>query len=145
MIRTPPIVTGAVAGLVGTATMTVAQAVEMRLTGREPSLVPGRVACKLLRLQPNDERELSRISIAMHWAHGATMGALRAGLGLAGLKGSGAAATHFALMWSGDAMLYKALYIAPWPWQCRMDELAPYFLHKRIYAMATGAAYDRVA
>jgi len=31
---------GAAPGAVGTAAMTVAQAIEMRLTGREPSLVP---------------------------------------------------------------------------------------------------------
>lgn len=135
---------GAAAGLIGTAVMTAAQAAEMRLTGRKPSLVPGRVASKLLRLKPADEQALSRISTGMHWAHGMTMGTVRALIGRGGLHGGAAAAAHFALTWSGDVMLYKALGIAPWPWQWSLEELAPDILHKSTYAVATSAAYDRL-
>ncbi len=124
--------------------MTAAQTAEMRVTGREPSLVPGRVASKLLRLKPEDDEALSRISIGMHWAHGMTMGTFRALIGRAGLRGPGAAAAHFALMWSGDITLYKALGIASWPWRWSLEELAPDVLHKGIYALATSAAYDRL-
>ncbi len=136
---------GAMAGLIGTAAMTAAQLAEMRVTGREPSLVPGHVAAKLLRLSPEDDQALSRISIRMHWAHGMTMGTVRALLGRAGLRGPGAAAAHFALMWSGDVMLYKSLGIATWPWQWSLQELAPDVLHKGIYATVTSAAYDTLA
>lgn len=135
---------GAVAGLIGTAVMTAAQAAEMRLTGRKPSLVPGHVASKLLRLEPADEQALSRISIGMHWTHGMTMGAVRALIGRGGLRGGAAAAAHFAVMWSGDVMLYKALGIAPWPWKWSLDELAPDLLHKGTYAVTTSVAYDRL-
>ncbi len=145
MTSTSSLTKGALAGLIGTAAMTAAQMAEMRLTGREPSLVPGRVASRLLRLNPEGDEALSRISIRMHWAHGMTMGTVRALLGRAGLRGPGAAAAHFALMWSGDVMLYKTLGIAPWPWQWTAAELAPDVLHKGIYAAATSAAYDRLA
>ncbi len=128
----------------GTALMTAAQAAGMRLTGRKPSLVPGHVASKLLRLKPADEEALSRISIGMHWTHGMTMGTVRALIGRGGLHGGAAAAAHFALTWSGDVMLYKALGIAPWPWKWSLEELAPDLLHKGIYAAATSAAYDRL-
>lgn len=133
---------GALAGLIGTAVMTAAQEAEMRLTGREPSLVPGHVASKLLRLSPDDDEALGRISTGMHWAHGMTMGTVRALLGRSGLRGGRAAAAHFALMWSGDVMLYKALGIAPWPWQWSLQELAPDVLHKGIYAATTSVACD---
>lgn len=135
---------GALAGLIGTAAMTAAQAAEMRATGRKPSLVPGHVASKLMRLKPENDGALSRISIRMHWAHGMTMGTVRALIGRAGLEGPAAAATHFVLMWSGDVMLYKLLGIAEWPWRWSLEELAPDVLHKGIYAGATGAAYDRL-
>lgn len=144
MTTTTSMAKGALAGLVGTATMTAAQAAEMRVTGREPSLVPGHVASKLMRLKPADEEGLSRISIRMHWAHGMTMGTVRSLIGRAGLEGPAAAAAHFALMWGGDVMLYKTLGIAAWPWQWSLEELAPDVLHKGIYAAATGAAYDRL-
>ena len=145
MTTTRSLTKGALAGLIGTAAITAAQLAEMRVTGREPLLVPGHVASKLLRLNPEGDEALSRISIRMHWAHRITMGTVRALLGRTGLRGPGAAAAHFALMWSGDVMLYKTLGIAPWPWQWTAAELAPDVLHKGIYAAATGAAYDRLA
>ncbi len=135
---------GALAGLIGTAAMTAAQTAEMRMTGRRPSLVPGQVASKLLRLEPEGDDAMSRISIRMHWAHGMTMGAIRGLIGQGGLQGAPAAATHFALMWSGDVMLYKACGIAPWPWQWSLEELATDVLHKGIYAGVTSAAHDRL-
>ena len=133
---------GALAGLIGTAAMTAAQTAEMRVSGRKPSLVPGQVASKLLGLNPDNNEALSRISTRMHWAHGMTMGCARALLGQAGLRGPSATAAHFALMWSGDITLYKALGIAAWPWQWSLEELIPDVLHKGIYAAVTGAVYD---
>ena len=138
-------INGAIAGLLGTAAMTAAQAAEMRITGRSASMVPGHVASKLLRLKPEDDEALARISIRMHWAHGMTQGLIRAAIGRAGLRGPAAAGTHFALMWTGDALLYKALGISPWPWKWSPEELAPDVLHKGIYVIATSAAYDRIS
>jgi len=56
---------GALAGLVGTAAMTVGQGIEMRLSGRPPSMVPGQVASKLLFLRPK-KKDLPKVSIRMH-------------------------------------------------------------------------------
>ena len=140
-----PLIKGALSGIVGTAAMTAAQSVEMRVTGRRPSMVPGHVASKLLRLKPEDEDALSRISIRMHWAHGMTQGMVRALVGRLGLQGPAAAGTHFALMWSSDAVLYKTLGVAPWPWKWTAAELAPDVLHKGLYVIVTSAAYDRLS
>jgi len=139
------IVKGAIAGAIGTAAMTAAQAAEMGTTGRPASMVPGQVASKLLRLDPDGEEEMARISLAMHWAHGMTQGVVRSLVGRTGLEGTAAAAVHFALMWSSDAMLYKALDISPWPWEWSADELAPDVGHKAFYALVTSAAYDRLS
>ena len=136
---------GAVSGLIGVAAMTAAQTAEMRISRREPSMVPGHVASKLLGLTPEDDAALARISIRMHWAHGMTQGLIRAAIGHAGLRGPAAAGTHFALMWTGDAMLYKALGISPWPWEWSLAELAPDLFHKGVYVVATSAAYDRLS
>jgi len=137
-------ITGAAAGLIGTAAMTAAQAAEMRVTGRPASMVPGHVASKLLKLKPENDAALARISIRMHWAHGMTQGLVRSLIGKLGLRGPAAAVAHFALMWPGDAMLYKALGISPWPWEWSAEELAPDVLHKGFFCVATGVAYDRL-
>ncbi len=52
---------------------------------------------------------------------------------------------HFALLWGGDAALYRALGIADAPWQWQGDELAVDLLHKGIYAAVTGAVYDALS
>ena len=124
------------------AAMTAAQTIEMRISGRPPSMVPGHVASKLLGLDPKDDEALARISMRMHWAHGMTHGLVRAAIGRSGLRGPAAAAAHFALMWPGDAILYKVLGIAPWPWKWSLEELAPDVLHKGLFVVATSAAYD---
>ncbi len=135
---------GAAAGAVGTAVMTVAQTVEMRVSGRPPSMVPGQVAAKLLRLRPK-RRDLPRVSIRMHWAHGVAQGTVRALVGRAtGLSGPTAGAAHFAMMWSSDALLYRALGISSWPWRWSAAELAPDLIHKGLYAMVTSAVYERL-
>ena len=134
---------GAVAGAVGTAVMTAAQAVEMRASGRPPSLVPGEVAAKLLRRRGRGEVE--RLLLPMHWAHGVANGALRGLMGRAGLHGPSASALHFAALWSSDIVLYQALGVAAPPWRWTFGELYPDVLHKAIYCAATGAAYDRLA
>ena len=135
---------GALAGAAGTAAMTVTQTLEMRASRREPSTVPGQVGAKLLRLRPADEEAMDRLSQAVHWGHGILNGALRGLIASAGLSGRVASAAHFGGMWSSDALLYRALGIAPAPWKWRPAELATDVFHKGVYALVTGAAYDRL-
>ena len=73
------------------------------------------------------------------------MGALRGALDLAGLRGPQASLAHFALLWGGDAALYRALGIAEMPWRWTSDELATDLLHKGVYAAVTGAVYDTLS
>lgn len=127
---------GCIAGLAGTAAMTVAQQIEMSRTGRSPSLVPGRVAARLLRRSP------SEIERPMHWAHGVTLGAVRGLITHAGLRGLPGSAAFFAVLWSGDVVLYKSLGIADWPWRWTVSELATDTGHKALYAVLTGTASD---
>ncbi len=135
---------GALAGLVGTAAMTVAQTVEMRVSGRPPSMVPGQVASKLLFLKPK-KKDLPKVSIRMHWAHGVAQGAMRALVGrTTGLRGPSAGATHFAMMWTSDAALYRVLGISPMPWKWTAEEFLPDVFHKALYASVTSATFERL-
>ncbi len=137
------IVRGALAGLVGTAVMTLAQRREMSVTGRRPSTVPGQVAAQLLgRTEPD---AVATLNLPTHWAHGAAMGPLRGALAGMGLRGVTGSAVFFAMMWAGDAMLYRTLGIADWPWRWSRAELATDIGHKAIYALVTGIAYDTLA
>lgn len=133
---------GMVAGLVGAAAMTVSERVEMAVTRRQASDVPGRVGAKLLRRHPETDAEMQRLSTRVHWGHGIVGGGLRGVLERAGITGPVASVAHFAALWGGDASLYAALGIAPGPWDWEQQELAADVLHKGVYAAVTGAVYD---
>lgn len=134
---------GPVAGLVGTAVMTLSQRVEMRASKRSPSTVPGQVGARLLGR--DDPADVERLSPIAHWTHGATMGAARGLLGSIGLRGPAGTAAFFAVLWSGDALLYKSLGIADWPWRWTARDLATDVGHKAIYAAITGLVYDKLS
>ena len=134
---------GMVAGAVGTVAMTISERLEMSLSGRAPSTVPGQVGAHLVPgADPGSPGDVARLGGPVHWGHGIAMGALRGVLDVAGLNGSAASAAHFALVWGGDAALYRALGIADVPWRWSGDELGADLLHKGVYAAVTGAVYD---
>ncbi len=123
-------VRGMVAGAVGTVAMTVSERVEMSVSGRASSTVPGQVGAHLLPgADPASPSDVARLGGPVHWGHGVAMGALRGILDVAGLQGPAASAAHFALVWGGDAALYRALGIADVPWRWGADELGADLLH----------------
>ena len=141
-----PLVRGMVAGAVGTLAMTLTERLEMSLTARPASQVPGQVGASLLPgSDPQSDADVHRLNTPVHWAHGIAMGPLRAALDAAGIDGPTASAIHFALLWGGDAALYRALGIADLPWRWEASALATDVVHKAVYAAVTGAVYDALS
>ncbi len=134
------VVLGMATGVVGTAAMTLSQALEMKVTSREASTVPGQVGARLLG-RP-DEAAPQQLNMPVHWAHGIAMGGLRGLLAQTQLTPSAATAAHFAAVWGGDVVLYRTLGIAQAPWQWEPDELVTDVLHKGLYCLITGSALE---
>jgi hypothetical protein len=122
--------------------MTISQRLEMQITGREGSDVPGQVAEGLTGVEPGDPRTQAAMSTATHWAHGISGGGVRALIGRAGAHGLPAAALLFGGLWSMDATLYRALGIADSPWRWSGPELVTDLFHKGLYAAVTSAVYE---
>ena len=136
-------VLGMLAGAVGTVAMTLTQRVEMSISGRAPSTVPGQVGAHLVPgTDPGSLSDVARLGGPVHWGHGIAMGALHGVLDEAGLHGPAASAAHFALVWGGDAALYRTLGIADVPWRWSAAELGDDLGHKAVYAAVTGLTYD---
>lgn len=133
---------GAIAGLVGTAVMTLSETVEAKLTGRPASMVPGQVGAELLGGDKDDTARVRRLNPWVHWGHGIAMGAVRGLIGHRVDGGPAATATHFAGLWAGDVLLYQTLGVAPPPWEWSPQELATDLGHKGIYAAVTGVTYE---
>ncbi len=133
---------GVVAGTAGTLALTLAEHAEMKLTGREPSTVPGEVGAKLLDRDPDADPALTkRLSPLVHWTHGIALGAVRGLLDAAGLSPRAATLAFYPLVWGGDALLYRALGIAPAPWRWSRGELLTDLFGKGVLAIATSTAY----
>ena len=135
---------GLAAGVVGTTAMTASQALEMRLTGRSGSDVPGQVAEEMTGIHPENPQAKAAMSTGMHWAHGIAGGGVRALIAKTGATGPLAGVLLFAGLWSMDATLYRALKIAGSPWRWSKEDLATDLFHKGLYSAATSAAFERL-
>ena len=141
-----PVVRGLVAGTIGAVALTLSERLEMSVSGRAASQVPGQVGAHLLPgADPGSETDVQRLNSPVHWAHGIAMGTLRAAIDKAGFQGPVASLIHFALVWGADAALYRALRIADLPWRWSPAELGTDVLHKGVYAAVTGLVYDTLA
>ncbi len=78
---------GLMAGLAGTAAITLSQAIEMKLTRRPPSTAPVDAASKVLDIEATGQQEKQKVSQEIHWAYGTAWGVPRGIIALAGLKG----------------------------------------------------------
>ncbi|HEX2253064.1 MAG TPA: hypothetical protein VHQ65_07345 [Thermoanaerobaculia bacterium] len=132
---------GLVSGAVGTAVMTVAQSVEMKATGREPSTTPLEAARKTLGIEPADEAAAQRLNQMVHWAYGTQWGLARAVLGAFGWPAPAAAAGHFALIWGAALVMLPALGLAPPPREWGREGLAKDAGFHLLYAISASVTY----
>jgi hypothetical protein len=134
---------GLVAGLVGTAAMTVSSTLEAKLRGRQFSTAPAEAARKLLGIRAfENEAAKSRFSNLVHWGYGTGWGVARAFLGELLPTSRGADAAHFATVWGSALVMLPALDVAPPAWTWGKEEVAMDVFHHAVYATATGIAYE---
>ena len=137
---------GFAAGVVGTVALTIAEKAEMKLTGREPSTIPGQVGARLSGHDPQADADLvERLNPVVHWAHGISMGVVRASLDAAGMSRRSASVAFFPMLWGSDAALYATLGIAPPPWRWSRGDLATDLYGKGVLAFATSGAYVAIS
>ena len=133
---------GLVAGLAGTAAMTVSSTLEARLRGRAASSAPARATAKVLGIASfDDDRAAARFNDLSHWGYGTAWGVVRGLLGALGLSGTAATVTHGAAIYGAAQVTLPVLDLAPpaifWP----KEEIAIDAFHHAVYAAATGGAY----
>jgi hypothetical protein len=132
---------GLAAGFAGTVALTVSQRIEMRLTGREASDLPVRVASGVLGIKPSG-RQRALVGFATHWINNTSSGLNRAMLGSLGLSGARAAAGTAALYLAGGYVLFTRLDLAPPPWRLPPKQLAIDAVHAGVYGVVTSATYE---
>lgn len=133
---------GLVAGLVGTAAITITQLIEMRIRGRNASNTPAKAVEKTFGIQPVDEAAETRLSTLTHWGYGTSWGTFRSLLGIAGLHGPLATSLH-AIAIQGTAMvMLPSLQVAPPVREWGAKAIGIDMLHHLAYGAAAGLTYD---
>jgi len=136
---------GLVAGLAGTAAMTLSSTVEARLRGRAFSTAPARATAKVLGIASFDsDLAQARWNDLSHWGYGTGWGVLRGLLGATGLSPRQATLAHGAAIYGAAQVTLPALEIAPPSIFWGVQEIAIDAFHHAVYAAATGAAYAAI-
>ncbi len=135
---------GLLAGFAGTLAITASQTAEAKIRNRPPSSSPADAAGEVLGVAPTGDAEKQRFSTIVHFGYGTAWGGVRGLLAAAGLRGRQADLVHFVLV-SGTAMLMlPGLKVSPPVKEWGATELGTNTLHHLVYALVTGAAYERI-
>ena len=136
---------GLVAGLAGTAAMTISSTVEARLRGRAFSTAPARATAKVLGIREFDsDLAQARWNDLSHWGYGTGWGVLRGLLGATPLSPRAATVAHGAAIYGAAQVTLPALEIAPPSIFWGAKEIAIDAFHHAVYAAATGVAYTAI-
>ncbi|QDK79522.1 hypothetical protein EXU85_13275 [Spirosoma sp. KCTC 42546] len=136
---------GVLAGIAGTAAITISQLVEMSITKRSPSTTPVKAVSKVLNVKPTRKDKNEKVSQEIHWTYGTAWGIPRGILGLTGLTGWPATLLHFAAIWATELTMLPSLDVAPPITEEKPKDVAIDALHHAVYAVAAGLVYDAIA
>jgi hypothetical protein len=135
---------GLLAGLAGTAAMTIAQGAEFALTDSEPSRTPADVADTLKRRAGRgrlERRHRRAAGQAMHWLYGTGWGIPYGIVAVGGPAAPEASGPVFGLLvWSAGLAALPALGVAQPPWKRAPASLASEALSHLVYGLGAGAA-----
>ena len=134
---------GIIAGIAGTAAITISQMIEMKITGRKPSTAPADAVTKALDVQevPGKKNQFTQ---QVHWTYGTLWGVARGLLSVAGIKRWSATAAHFAAVLGTGMIIEPALKVAPPVKKWGAKQIAIDALHHAVYAVAAGLVYDAI-
>jgi hypothetical protein len=134
---------GIVAGVAGTAAMTISSTIEAKLRGRAFSTAPAKATQKLLGIKEFESpRDEARFSDLVHWGYGTSWGIACAVLRELGLPRAVATPAHFAAVWGSALVMLPSLDVAPPVYLWEGEDVAIDVFHHLVYAAATGLAYD---
>lgn len=135
---------GLMAGLAGTIAMTISQAIEMRITGRQSSDTPANAVREVLDVKPVTEGKTKEVSTKIHWVYGTTLGLVRGGLSLLGLKKLLATTIHFIIIWSTELIMLPSLRVAPPVTKQKPKAVLTDAFHHIVYALTAGYVFDAI-
>ena len=133
---------GLLAGLAATAAITISQMIEMRLTKREPSGAPLKVAKETIGAKPEKTEQKEKLAYELHWMYGSGWGIVRGLISLTGLKGWPATLAHFTAVWGSSMIMLPSFDAAPPIYKEDAKAITIDGFHHAVYATTAGIVYD---
>ena len=135
---------GLIAGLVGTAAITLSQTIEKKITGKPTSFAPGDAASKALDIEASKMEARKKFSDEVNWVYGTSWGSARGMLSLLGIKGLPATAIHWAAIFYTAITIEPDFEVAPPINEWSKKDLTLFALHHVIYAATAGFVFDAI-
>jgi len=139
------------AGVTGTAALTVSYAVERRLRGEtsgpldyDDSLVPGQIVCSILHLHHVTRREENDLGLGLRWTYGSAFG-LWHGLLRRRLPEPAATVAFATTLITATFTMFPLLGRTPPPWRWPRGYVATCLATHSVYAATVGAVDDRLS
>jgi hypothetical protein len=134
---------GVLAGMAGTAAMTVSSTLEAKLRGRPFSTAPAKAAARALGIETFDDGiAYARFSNLVHWGYGTGWGVVRGVLRTLGVRPQLAGAAHFATLWGSSLYTLPKYEVAPPVLEWAKEDVAIDVFHHLVYVTAAGLAFE---
>jgi len=134
---------GLLAGLFGTAAMTVSSTLEAKARDRAGSTAPADAARTVLGIETfSGDAAEQRFSQLVHWGYGTGWGVARGLLRTLGLSPRAASVGHFALVYGSEQVLLPSLDVAPPATEWGATEVGIDAWHHLVYVVATAVAFE---
>lgn len=135
---------GLIAGLAGTAAITLSQLIEMKINKRPPSFAPGDAASRALGIEASTRENRKKFSNEVHWTYGTLWGIPRGLLSLPGWKGLTATSLHFGAIFYTAITIEPDFEVAPPFTEWSKKDITLHAFHHLVYAVAAGLVYDAI-
>ena len=135
---------GLIAGLAGTAAITLSTRIEGMSNKKPGNFAPGDAASKALSIEASDREEWGKFSNEVHWTYGTLWGAGRGLLSLVGLKGWPATAIHFAAIYYTAITIEPDFEVAPPINEWSKKKIGLFALHHIVYVVIAGLVFDAI-
>jgi len=134
---------GVIAGMAGTAAMTVSSTIEAKLRGRAFSTAPAQAAARALAIETFDDgAAYARFSNLVHWRYGTGWGVASGVLRSLGISPRLATPAHFAAIWGSSLYTLPKYEVAPPVIEWAAEDVAIDVFHHLVYVTATGLAFE---
>ncbi|MGK7370844.1 MAG: hypothetical protein ACNS64_11585 [Candidatus Halalkalibacterium sp. M3_1C_030] len=133
---------GLLAGAVGTAVMTVAQMLDMKITGRESSDTPYKAVKKITGIEDLPEEKKEMVNNLTHLTYGTVWGIPRGIMTVTGMNGAPGTIAHFGAIWGTEVSLLPAMDVIEPVTKWNPKAISKDIMFHGIYALVTGLITD---